>query len=100
MQYLRACFERRSVKGGNPNVFTLQLMDCFTYVNSAMALKLPSGKFVKSNLNTPKPPVPEVPEEVPQVAEEVQPDIKPINLHRLMDNIAHPDKDTLLTRRS
>jgi len=29
------------VKTGNPNVFTLQLMNCFTYVNGAMALKLP-----------------------------------------------------------
>jgi len=44
----------------------------------------------------PKPPVPEevpqVPEEVP---EEVQPDINPINFHCVMNNIAHPDKDTI-----
>jgi len=87
------------VKGGNPNVFTLQLMDCFTYVDGAMALKLPSRKVIKSHLNKPKPPVPEevpeVPEEVPK---EVQPDIKPINLRCVMDNIAHPDEDTLLAR--
>jgi len=84
------------VKIGDTNVFTLQLMDCFTYVNDVMTLKLPSGKLVKSHLNTPKPPVPEVPE----VPEEVQPDIKPINLHCVVDNIAHPDEDILLARRS
>jgi len=84
------------VKTGNPNVFELKLMDCFTYVNGAMTLKLPSGKVVKSHLNKPKQEVPEV----PQVAEEFQPDIKPINVCRLMDNIAHPDEDALLARRS
>jgi len=84
------------VKGGNPNVFTLKLMDCFTYVNGAMAFKLPSGKLVKSHLNKPKLPAPEV----PQVAEAVQPDIKPIKVRRLMDNITHPDEDALLARRS
>jgi len=47
---------------GNPNVFTLQLMNCFTYVNGAMALKLPSSKLIKSLLNKPKPQVPEVPQ--------------------------------------
>jgi len=47
------------VKGGNPNVFTLKLMDCFTYVNGVMTLKLPSGKLIKSCLNKPKPLVPE-----------------------------------------
>jgi len=86
------------VKGGNPNVFTLQLMDCFTYVNGAMALKLPSGKVIKSHLNTPKQEVPEVPEVPEEVPEEIQPDIKPINFCRVMDNITHPDKDTLLAR--
>jgi len=88
------------VKTGNPNSFELKLMDCFTYVDDMMALKLPSGKVVKSHLNKPKLPAPEVPEEVLQVPEEVQPDIKPINVHRLMDNIAHPDEDTLLARQS
>jgi len=81
---------------GNPKVFELKLMDCFTYVDGTMALKLPSGKLVKSHLNKPKLPAPEV----PQVAEEIQPDIKPINIHCLMDNIAHPDENTLLARRS
>jgi len=86
------------VKKGGANVFTLELMDCFTYVDGVMALKLPSGKVVKSHLNAPKPPeeVPQVPAEVPQVAEEVQ----PINVRRLMDNIAHPDENTLLARQS
>jgi len=84
------------VKGGNPNVFTLQLMDCFTYVNDVMNLKLPSGKVIKSLLNMPKPPAPKV----LQVPEEIQPDIKPINFCHVMDNIAHPDEDTLLARQS
>jgi len=90
------------VKTGDTNVFTLQLMDCFTYVDDVMTLKLPSGKLVKSLLNKPKQEVPEVPQvpEVPEVPEEVQPDIKPINLRRVVDNIAHPDKDTLLSRQS
>jgi len=85
------------VKTGDTNVFTLELMDCFTYVDDMMALKLPSGKLVKSHLNAPPEEVPEVPEEVP---EEFQPDIKTINVRRLMDNIGHPDEDTLLARRS
>jgi len=41
------------VKTGDTNVFTLQLMDCFTYVNGVMTLKLPSGKLIKSHLNKP-----------------------------------------------
>jgi len=45
----------KHVKTGNPNVFTLQLMNCFTYVDGVMALKLPSGKLIKSYLNQPKP---------------------------------------------
>jgi len=51
------------VKTGNPNVFELKLMDCFTYVNGVMMLKLRSGKLIKSNLNQPKPlsPVGEAP---------------------------------------
>jgi len=84
----------KHVKTGNPNVFTLQLMNCFTYVNGVMALKLPSGKLIKSLLNVPKPLAPEV----PQVPEEIQPDIKPIDLPCVVDNIAHPDEDTLLAR--
>jgi len=62
----------KRVYTGNPNVFTLQLMNCFTYVDGVMNLKLPSGKLIKSLLNMPKQQVPEV----PQVFEEVQPDIK------------------------
>jgi len=77
------------VKGGNPNVFELKLMDCFTYVDGVMMLKLPSGKLIKSNLNQPKPLAP--------VGEALL-DTKPIDLPRGMDNIAHPDDDTLLTR--
>jgi len=50
----------KHVKTGNPNVFTLQLMNCFTYVDGAMTLKLPSGKLIKSLLNGPKPLAPEV----------------------------------------
>jgi len=64
-----------------------------------VGLKLPSGKVVKSHLNKPKQEIPEVPEEVPEVPEEVQPD-KPINVCCLMDNITHPDENTLLARRS
>jgi len=86
----------KRVYTGNPNVFTLQLMNCFTYVNGAMALKLPSGKLIKSLLNMPKQEVPEV----PQVPEEVQPDIKPINFHLVVDNIAHPDNGLSLARQS
>jgi len=82
------------IKGGNPFVFTLQLMNCFTYVDGAMALKLPSGKLMKSHLNKPKPLAPEV----PQVPEEAQPDIKPIDLSCVVDNMAHPDDGTLLNR--
>jgi len=37
----------KHVKTGNPNIFELQLMNCFTYVNGVMALKLPSGKLIK-----------------------------------------------------
>jgi len=44
------------VRTGNPTTFELQLMDCFTYVNGALTLKLPLGKFIKSYLNPPKPP--------------------------------------------
>jgi len=74
---------------GNPNVFELKLMDCFTYVNGVMMLKLHSGKLIKSNLNQPKPlaPVGEAPLGT-----------KPIDLPHGMDNIVHPDDDTLLTR--
>jgi len=71
-------------------------MDCFTYVDGAMALKLPSGKLIKSLLNETKPLAPEV----PQVPEEVQPDIQPKNLRRVVDNIAHPDDGLSLARRS
>jgi len=59
------------VKTGDTNVFTLQLMNCFTYVDGVMNLKLPSGKLIKSLLNMPKQQVPEV----LQVPEEIQPDI-------------------------
>jgi len=93
----------KRVRTGGTNNFTIQLMDCFTYVDDMMTLKLPSGKLVKSHLNTPKTPVPEEVPEVPEVLEvpeEVQPDIKPINLRHVMDNIAHPDEDTLLARQS
>jgi len=69
---------------GNPNVFTPKLMTCFTYVDGAMVLKLPSSKLIKSLLNKAKPQVPEV----LQVPEEVQPDIKPIDLPHVVDNIA------------
>jgi len=82
---------------GNPNVFTLEFMTCFTYVDGVMALKLPSGKLIKSHLNKPKlqfMEVPQVPEGPP---EEAPLDTKPIDLPCGMDNIAHPD-DTLLTR--
>jgi len=87
------------VKTGNPNVFTLKLMDCFTYANGVMMLKLPSGKLIKSHLNKPKPlftEVPQVPEGLP---EEATLDTKPIDLRHGMHNIEHPDDDTLLTRR-
>jgi len=90
----------KCVYTGNPNVFTLQLMNCFTYVNDVITLKLPSGKLIKSLLNMPKPPAPEVPQVPEEVPEEVQPDIKPINFCHVMDNIAHPDEDTLLLRQS
>jgi len=84
----------KHVKTGNPNVFTLQLMNYFTYVNGVMTLKLPSSKLIKSLLNKAKPQVPEV----PQVPEEVQPDIKPIDLPHVVDNIAHPDDGLSLAR--
>jgi hypothetical protein len=45
---------------GNPTTFELKLMDCFTNVDGALALKLPSGKLIKSYLNPPKPPANEV----------------------------------------
>jgi len=82
----------KHVRTGGTNDFTLQLMDCFTYVDGAMALKLPSGKLIKSLLNKSKQQVPEV----LQVPEEVQPDIKPINL--CSHNIAHPDNSLSLAR--
>jgi len=88
------------VKTGNPNVFELKLMDCFTYVNDVMALKLLSGKLIKSHLNKPKPlftEVPQVPEGPPR---EAPPNIKPIDLPHGMDNIAYLDEDTLLARQS
>jgi len=67
----------------------MSLKSSFTYVNVVMVLKLPSSKFIKSNLNQPKPlaPVGEAPI-----------DTKPIDLPCGMDNIAHPENDTLLTR--
>jgi len=46
------------IKGGNPNVFELKLMDCFPYVDGVMMLKLRSSKLIKSNLNQPKPHAP------------------------------------------
>jgi len=60
------------VRGGNPTVFELLLMDWFTYVNGVMMLKLPSSKLIKSYLNSPKPPalldplLPLVPENPPE----------------------------------
>jgi len=101
----------RHVRTGNPNVFEIKLMDCFTYVDGVMTLKLPSGKLIKSNLNQPKPLAPEVPLVfegppasktllVPEVPPEGLPDIKPIdpmyNIPCLMDNIVHPDDSPLL----
>jgi len=86
------------VKTGNPNVFQLQLMDCFTYVNGVMTLKLPSSKLIKSHLNKPKPLAPEVPQVPEGPPEEAPLDTKPIDLPRVVDNIVHPDDDTLLTR--
>jgi len=91
----------KHVKTGNPNVFELELMNCFTYVDGVMALKLPSSKLIKSNLNQPKPlfaEVPQVPEGPPEDLLEAPLDIKPIDLPRGMDNIANPEDDTLLTR--
>jgi len=43
------------VKTGKPNTFELHIMDCFTFVDGAMTLKLPSGKLIKSYLNPPAP---------------------------------------------
>jgi len=40
---------------GNPNIFEIKLMDCFTYDDGALMLKLPSGKLIKSYLNSPAP---------------------------------------------
>jgi len=40
----------KHVRTGNPDVFELKLMDCFTYVDDVMTLKLPSGKLIKSYL--------------------------------------------------
>jgi len=74
-------------------------MNCFTYVDGAMTLKLPSGKLIKSHLNKPKPQVPEILQVPEGPPEEALLDIKPIDLRRLVDNIVHPDDDTLLTRR-
>jgi len=78
------------VRTGDTNVFELQIMNCFTYVNGVMMLKLRSGKLIKSNLIQPKPLAP--------VAEALL-DSKLIDLPCCMDNIAHPDDSPLLTRR-
>jgi len=79
------------VKTGNPNVFELKLMDCFTYFNGVMMLKLCSGKLIKSNLNQPKPLAP--------VGELDNKSIDPMyDLPRGMSNIEPTDNDTLLTR--
>jgi len=40
--------EGKYVYTGNPTIFELQLMDCFTYVDGVMTLKLPSGKLINS----------------------------------------------------
>jgi len=48
-------FASKYVKTGDTYVFTLELMNCFTYVDGVMMLKLPSGKLIKSYLNQPKP---------------------------------------------
>jgi len=94
------------VRTGNPNVFELKLMDCFTYVDDVMTLKLPSGKLIKSYLNEPKPPASKtlpVTEAMPAsktpLVPEAMPDIKPIGLCCGMDNIAHPDDILLLNWR-
>jgi len=82
------------VKTGNPNIFEIKLMDCFTYVNGVMMIKLCSGKLIKSNLNQPNPLAP--------VAEALL-DTKPIdqmyNLPHGTSNIEPTDNDTLPTRR-
>jgi len=54
----RLTLKGNSVRTGNPTVFELQLMDCFTYVNGVTMLKLPSSKLIKSYLNQPKPLAP------------------------------------------
>jgi len=91
----------KHVYTGNPSVFELQLMDCFTYIDGVMTLKLPSCKLIKSYLNSPKPLAPVTDPAGPLVPETLL-DIKPIdpmyNLPCVMDNIMHPDNDTLLTR--
>jgi len=60
-----------------------------------MTLNLPSGKLY---LNTPKPLAPVAEPLLPLVAETLL-DSKPMyNIPRVMDNIIHPDNDTLLAR--
>jgi len=93
----------KHVYTGYTNVFELKLMDCFTYVNGVMMLKLPSGKLIKSCFNQPKPLAPLIPEAlpvpvlplVPETMPETLLDTKPIdpmyNLPHVMDNIVHPD---------
>jgi len=44
------------ILGTLPTVCELQLMDCFTYADGVMMLKLPSSKLIKSDLNSLKPP--------------------------------------------
>jgi len=92
----------KHVRTGSHTTFELHLMDCFTYVNGGLALKLPSGKLRKSYLN---PPV-YVPETMPVLI--VPPEIKPLapmyHLPCIMDSIKHPEDDEdlstpLLTRR-
>jgi len=98
----------KQVYTGNTDDFELKLMDCFTYVDGVMNLKLPSGKLIKSNLNQPKPLAPEVlpvfegpPASKTPPVPEVPPDIKPIdpmyNITHVMVNIANPDDSPLLT---
>jgi len=103
----------KHVRTGDTNVFELQLMNCYTYVDGVMMLKLRSGKLIKSNLNQPKPlatvgeqlftlapeGLPEVPlEGLPEVLLEGPPDTKPIDLPPCMDNIVHPNDSPLFTR--
>jgi len=95
------------VKTGNPTTFELQLMDCFTCVDGALALKLPSGKLIKSHLNPPKPPANDPVPATPPIPEAdlvpatppipvIPPDTKTVyHLPCRMDNIMHPE-DSLL----